>query len=81
MMFEMTYDARTPVPGAGAIIAAAAFGRLGWLGEERIAYDALASSANRLLALLAERKIDHVVVGGLAWPNTWRPVTRSISIL
>jgi hypothetical protein len=50
----------------GDVIAAAAFGRLNWLREEPFSYDSLRDHANALIDLLADRKIDYVLVGGLA---------------
>lgn len=59
-------EARPAIPEVGDVIAAAAFGRLNWLREETFSYDSLRDHANALIDLLAERKIDYVLVGGLA---------------
>ncbi|MBI5947699.1 MAG: hypothetical protein HY875_06150 [Chloroflexi bacterium] len=49
-----------------AVLEAARFGTLRWLGEDPAAYDSLYRAATRLFDLLAERKVDYVLVGGLA---------------
>ena len=62
-MSETRSDA---LPEVGELVAAGAFGRLHWLREERTDYDSLAERANALIDLLAARRIDYVLVGGLA---------------
>ena len=49
-----------------AVLEAARFGTLRWLAEDPASYGSLYSAANRLFDMLAERKIDYVLVGGLA---------------
>lgn len=48
------------------MLEAARFGTLRWLVEDPASYGSLYSVANRLFDMLAERKIDYVLVGGLA---------------
>ena len=49
-----------------AVLEAARFGTLRWLAEDPAAYDSLYRASVRLFDLLAARKVDYVLVGGLA---------------